>query len=221
MFYAQKYKVDYVICDFGPSAGIINRTLLYSCDLILPLFQCDSFSASAANGLLKSVLPDMIRDLERYKDNFLHMDRSRRAELEAIDIDFNRPFPQLLPFLVTNYHLSKKRFINQRFSNHVHMLEQVVEDPEIEDKVKSLYIRDKDGKVVVPFLKNVPKAYSIAHDCAHPAVLMLQIRPNGKSVLEHNYEESGYDLEAKPMCMNELSHVKKAFNNLANFLYQM
>jgi hypothetical protein len=60
----ERYAIDIVILDFGPSASSLNINWLSTCDFILPPTFPDYFSCSSLEGLLKQVLKKVLPHCE-------------------------------------------------------------------------------------------------------------------------------------------------------------
>lgn len=79
------------VVDFGPHAGILNRVLVTSCDLIIPPCFPDSLSYNASRTLLQTVLPNWFNWFYEFAN--LPQNSSMKKQL-----------PFILPFIVTNFH---------------------------------------------------------------------------------------------------------------------
>jgi hypothetical protein len=95
-----KKHFDIILVDTGPSIDIINQVVISGSDYILPPCFPDLFSTGAMWGLLQKVLPEW--------QTTLHLMCDKQAE--AYENKPRKPayllknkFPDLLPFIVTNY----------------------------------------------------------------------------------------------------------------------
>jgi hypothetical protein len=127
---AAKEGFEYILVDPGPSFSALNQTMVMACDYIIPPLFPDKFSAGSAFGLLTEVLPrwyDWHSQQLAAQDKFmrrprLEAAREREKEREAAQPDTTQQdkvallelflfghAPKILPFLLTNYHLVRRR----------------------------------------------------------------------------------------------------------------
>jgi hypothetical protein len=103
---AQAKGCDFVIVDLGPHAGVQNRWVVMSCDLLLPPSFPDRFSESATRGLLSDILPRW----HLWQKNWLEAFAARLAARHPPENNLathqigkwarTEP-PRILPFIVT------------------------------------------------------------------------------------------------------------------------
>eukprot|EP00899_Mesostigma_viride_P009089 jgi/Mesvir1/18181/Mv09468-RA.1 len=161
------HNLKYIICDFGPSAGVLNQILVMSCDYILPCFQPDFFSASAVYGFLHNVLPDWL-------GIFNSIRLASKLNLTDPRFAFNPLPPRILPFLMNNFVLEGKEMLTPMDSAFFSLVERVVnseEDP-VSDDVRALFLPDGSNCMALPFLPSVPVVLKVAQGIAQPAVLI-------------------------------------------------
>ena len=107
---ARAVEADYVIIDLGPSANRFNKTILMSCDFIVPPVYADFFSLNSATHLLKTVLPST---MQLHAEALLKQNQTRAgaklagvqlAKSVALGLNMRPTFqPKLLPFVVSNF----------------------------------------------------------------------------------------------------------------------
>eukprot|EP00899_Mesostigma_viride_P006296 jgi/Mesvir1/15668/Mv03269-RA.1 len=199
-----------VICDFGPSAGVLNQNFVMSCDLILPVFLSDFFSSSAVYGLLHSVYPPWLDGFEAIKS-------AERSSLHDKRFAYNVRPPNILPFMMNSYTATVSgRVLSPTDSNFLDLVSRVVngiggEEP-LEPEVKGKYFPARGGAMVGPFLPSVPKAMKVAQEVAHPATLI------DEDILVKYYEVDG--VGAPEGAVEELKAVKKSFRWLADLVLE-
>jgi len=120
---AEKYDCDFVIADFGPFFGLMNRTYIMSCDYILPNVFPDSFSLQAVDTFLITVLPG-------WHDKQREIVYNEPAQVsEALDrYRYPRVPPKILPFLITSYKIPRMRdqFVDRAASRWVNAITNYV-----------------------------------------------------------------------------------------------
>eukprot|EP00899_Mesostigma_viride_P009088 jgi/Mesvir1/18180/Mv09467-RA.7 len=196
------HNLKYIICDFGPSAGVLNQILVMSCDYILPCFQPDFFSASAVYGFLHNVLPDWLGIFNSIRS-------ASKLNLTDPRFAFNPLPPRILPFLMNNFVLEGKDQLTPMDSAFFSLVERVVkseEDP-VSDDVSAQFLPDGRNTMVSPFLRSVPVALKVAQEIAQPAVLI------DSAILKKHYKGK------KPRgALVESRLVMKAYKTLTSFI---
>eukprot|EP00899_Mesostigma_viride_P019519 jgi/Mesvir1/27569/Mv07314-RA.2 len=206
------HNIEYMVCDFGPSAGVMNETLVGSCDYILPTFHADFFSASSVYGLLHSVIPSII------------VNRQEMAEVEARNLPatdgyqpfrFNQSAPRLLPFLMTGFqfeNVDKRPCVVIDDAHFFDLVTEIVEDTKVPPEVKQLYLKDGSGKMVIPFLRYVPIIQRTSQSLGHPAI---GLSPDFIKVLLRERILQGQAPRGMPA---EFLHVRIAYTKLAKLV---
>ncbi len=99
---AEKYQCDFVIADFGPFFGLMNRTFIMSCDYILPNVFPDSFSLQSVDTLLVTVLPNW-HDIQ----NQITFNEPPVVNATLERFRYPRVPPRILPFLISGYKIPR------------------------------------------------------------------------------------------------------------------
>eukprot|EP00899_Mesostigma_viride_P007954 jgi/Mesvir1/1715/Mv25963-RA.1 len=200
----KELRIKYFVCDFGPSAGIINEILVGSCDMIVPPFQPDFFSASSVYGLLHNMLPTLIskqRIINTQQDKYLP-----KCDLYN-PYRFNTRAPRLLPFLMTNFQVSNNE-VAMYDSNFFDLVTRIVAAEDVPEEVKCVYEPDRDGSMVVPFLRHVPVILKEAQTRGEPVVGMTP------AILREQFG----DRRLPHGILTELRHATIAFLDLARMV---
>ena len=100
---AELHDIDYVIVDFGPFSGLMNRTFIMSCDYILPSVFADQYSLQAIHTLLTHVLPGWMS----WRNKWVQESDKELAANNILTFKYPTSPPKILPFLVTNYKIKK------------------------------------------------------------------------------------------------------------------
>ena len=117
---ADKYNAEYVIVDFSPSSGNMNRTFIMSCDYILPVARADEFSCSSAQALLFKLLGSWFEYGERIRSaETRNVLRTSRNSDDLSQFLFKRLNPGILPFLVSAYKVHTPRVTKNKRSKKV------------------------------------------------------------------------------------------------------
>ncbi|KAI9024780.1 P-loop containing nucleoside triphosphate hydrolase protein [Hyaloraphidium curvatum] len=102
---ARAKRCEFVLVDLGPHAGVFNRWIVMSSDVILPPAFPDRFSESAVRGLLTQVLPKWFQWSKSLQEALEIRLASRhppqRIEENEIGRHFRRQPPKILPFVIT------------------------------------------------------------------------------------------------------------------------
>jgi cellulose biosynthesis protein BcsQ len=91
--------IEIVFVDFGPSASLLNTIFLSTCDYILPPCFADYFSVASLDGLLFSVLPNILGLREAFMES---QNKNIKGLKESFQGDDGKP--------VTNEFLKQFRF---------------------------------------------------------------------------------------------------------------
>eukprot|EP00899_Mesostigma_viride_P007921 jgi/Mesvir1/1712/Mv21168-RA.1 len=188
---ARAHDIKYFVCDFGPSAGIMNQVLVGSCDYIVPPFQPDVFSASSVQGLLCTLLPSVLSKHASIKEQEA---KHVRGNSPYTPFAFNPSPPRLLPFLMMGFR-ANGNVVDKADAKFFGMVMKTVEDRNVPKKVQDLYERDGNYQMVIPFLRHVPTVFRSAQEQGCPAM--------------------GLDEPAIGSMCDELEAVKLAFRQLA------
>ena len=95
-----KKEFDIILVDTGPSIDIINQVVISGSDYILPPCFPDLFSTGAMWGLLQKVLPEWQTTLHLMCDKQAKAYENKPRKPAYL---LKNKFPDLLPFIVTNY----------------------------------------------------------------------------------------------------------------------
>eukprot|EP00899_Mesostigma_viride_P007731 jgi/Mesvir1/1695/Mv21155-RA.1 len=199
---ARAHKVKFMVCDFGPSAGVMNETMVASCDYIVPSFQPDFFSASSVYGLLHTVLPSIIarqRTIKSQEDKYLP------KVAPYVGYGFNPAPPRLLPFLMTNY-ATQSSSVSLYDCSFFDLANRVIQNQNVPRDVQELFEKDGAGQMAVPFLRYVPTAFKSAQTLGYPAVGLSQ------KIFEDRKRELPWGIRT------ELEIVRSAFAGLARLI---
>eukprot|EP00035_Acanthoeca_spectabilis_P018058 m.381927 g.381927 ORF g.381927 m.381927 type:complete len:335 (+) comp16717_c1_seq11:652-1656(+) len=161
-----KFKLDLVLVDFGPSAGTINKHWLGTLDCILPCCFPDFLNFSSVDGLLREVIPDVLMSrrlsltnerthLESYTRSFPDRKDSARKFLM-------RPNPpRILPLLVSCFKIWRDK-VAKEFANWILALDRLVSPSAgVRDDVRALFLGagaeldSRDGKLQVVDVGNM------------------------------------------------------------------
>lgn len=77
--------IEIVLVDFGPSASLLNTIFLSTCDFILPPCFADYFSVASLDGLLFSVLPNVLGIRDVYMASQAKFMKELRATFKGDD----------------------------------------------------------------------------------------------------------------------------------------
>jgi len=216
---SQVSEADYILVDLSPSMSTLNKTILLSCDYILPPVFPDFFSLSSMQTFLKEMVPLLMEDHEKIMDA---QPKRLTAPQKLYGYGFNPSFPKILPFLVSNFNFQENR-IERGAANWVVSMRELV-DPTNEFvplAVLDLCIKSGDA-IVVPFTPNYNKLTKWAHEWGHPPILMdekyfndnVRSHPSEKTSTGqkpplHWFKGQGYD---KAAC------IKKRYESLVRFI---
>eukprot|EP00899_Mesostigma_viride_P005645 jgi/Mesvir1/15081/Mv14725-RA.2 len=204
--------IEYMICDFGPSAGVMNETLVGSCDYVLPSFHADFFSASSVYGMLHSVLPAIISNRNEIVEEEA---RNLPSSEDFQAFRFNRSVPRVLPFLMTGFQIEtvdKRPCVVADDAHFFDLVTDIVEDASVPSQVRQLYLRDGAGKMVTPFLRYVPIIQRTSQSLGHPAI---GLSPEFVKALQMKRVLLGQAPRGMPA---EFVHVRIAYGKLAKLV---
>ncbi|EKX52579.1 hypothetical protein GUITHDRAFT_101745 [Guillardia theta CCMP2712] len=212
---AEKYKLDFIFVDLGPSVGEINKAFVMSCDFILPPAHPDFFSASSVRGLLRKILPDWLEWRGEHREKWKKIDQKALNSMKDFQFyDFSE-IPRILPFLVHGYELDSNTENEMELShaNFLKCIEYLVEDKEVPSEVKNLYVRDKDDLMVVPFCCALHFLPSISHKTGIPFVHLT-----GHPLVEESFKQAKTRRRKEKNALTEATMVSERFENLAKFI---
>jgi len=168
---SKKFKVDCIVVDCAPSSGLFNRSVILSCDYILPCSFADQFSFNSTEQLLTYLLPlwfswaDKVRDSDFYKRFINSPEASEYSSL------FLKPTnPKILPIIVQNYKKYNK-CISTAFSRWINHLESLVGG--IDDRWKRRnMITLKESLMVIALIPNLGQLFVISGEKSIPLPFM-------------------------------------------------
>ncbi|KAK3278170.1 hypothetical protein CYMTET_13880 [Cymbomonas tetramitiformis] len=241
---AKANDIDFVLVDCGPSSSALNRTIVLSCDYLLPPCMADSFSSSSVYRLLKKVLPQWMQAHRLYmrnKDDLLN-DEGYGDQMKRICEEgfmFPQDPPQILPFLVMNFSMGNhrgytdasgkklKEMVAKSDSAFSMLVDTITYAPEIQKKnivFKPAKIRavgqlePKDSRSI-SFLKKIKEAVTVGHEMGQPPVLITHELVRNLSC---ELGESNSEVEKKYKTLfAEVTYAKEKFRSLASFIVNL
>eukprot|EP00960_Hanusia_phi_P063448 765489-Hanusia_phi.AAC.12 len=213
---AKKYNLDFIFVDLGPSVGEINKAFVMSCDFLLPPAHPDFFSASSVKGLLQDILPNWLAWRLEHREKWKKLDSKARSSIEEFQFyDFSK-IPRILPFIVHGYELDRHKDTNEVELSHANFLkciEYLVEDDRVPAEVKELYVRDRDGLMVVPFCCALQFLPNISHQTGIPLVHLADHR-----LVQENLKQAKTRSAKGWNASTEAKMVSERFESLAKFI---
>lgn len=158
---AESIAAEFVIVDFGPSAGFMNETFVMSCDYIFPPSFADRLSLSSVSGLVNSVLP---RWYSNYSTTLKTLDtwlsrQDDRVQTEQRAFQLPVALPKLLPLLITGYRMRKDEIVAGS-SSWVRTAQFVMNN--LPASVQSRLVLINEARVL-PFLRGLEAPLKLAH----------------------------------------------------------
>eukprot|EP00899_Mesostigma_viride_P007887 jgi/Mesvir1/1709/Mv21165-RA.1 len=245
---AKEKRIKFMVCDFGPSAGLANQVMVGSCDLIIPPFQPDYFSASAIDGILTRVLPkggtkgahigfmicvfliEIKKEGARLHGEWIQdpaalavwePDWAPRAEA-FLPYMFNPRPPRLLPFLMVNFNVSGRQ-LGQYETNYLHLARRIVEKESI-TVVAMVANPARQDHQQVQCLQDIflpDNAGSMVVPFARWAPLILgeaQARGDPAVSVTPDILTQWLERDPPPAMLSELEHLREAYRRLAQMV---
>lgn len=102
---ADKLGADFILIDAGPSSDEVNKIIATSCDYIQPTVMLDFYNWASIRGLLMKVLPSWFSWQKKTVKALKTMQAASGNAGE--EVTFNEAHPFVLPFLGSNYGVTK------------------------------------------------------------------------------------------------------------------
>ncbi|KAL4442450.1 hypothetical protein ABPG77_005034 [Micractinium sp. CCAP 211/92] len=172
----KKYKLDFIVVDLSPGASALTRTVIMSCDYLLPPLAADFFSLASAQAMLYNVIPRWLQ----WHDELIDRQVELRAGLDAAAADrllwFGGNTVKILPFLISGYKIMGLKgevnlvahpdclplSITKADSQWVHSITDLLNDSgatpvpvRVHQRLVPNTGRDGVTRHVIPFLKNI------------------------------------------------------------------
>jgi len=212
---AEKYKIDYIIVDVGPSVGLLNTIVVNSCDYILPPVCPDTFSFQTVVGLVERVIPEIF--FER-RDTWVH-NYSQRAWLgKTLEVDgrddymFHTNRPKLLPFLMSNYFFKNDTGIGAAERHYMDAIKDYMDKTDVrKDYMVPYTAAGEDTMLFHAFLKQYAGVLKWAQLSKVP-VVMLQT-----SDLTNMKHHGSKEINMKTI-MGQAAEIRARFWSLAHWI---
>ena len=212
----RRFNLEYCIVDFGPSASPLNKIFLSNCDFILPCILPDYFNYASIDGLLSSVLPELIKLHGRKKimqddEVWPNTERARACRLPP------EP-PRLLCAVVNCFKITTSKLVDEPSigrdqSRWIATIEQAFHREGLSAKVKSLYC-SANGRMVVPMLQHLGTLLQKCDDACTPVTMIDETqRPNRDGTQNRLV---GNEADRK-----RAGNARVRFENLARFIFEM
>lgn len=162
---AEVVEAEYVLVDFGPSCSQMNKVFVASCDYIIPPVFADYYSLTSMNVLLQSLLPT-VQDMQQ---NILDNEKKRMSKVQELrGYAFNKNFPRIFPFIVTNFAQRGKQLT---FGPGRYVATMAAVAKAQTDEVKALYLPD-GSSMVIALVRNIGRCQGASHLFGKAAVAM-------------------------------------------------
>lgn len=118
-----EHELDYVFVDCSPAAGVLNKLIVASSDLILPSVAPDANNCGSMDAMLRYVLPSWMR----YRaDHALRICGPRELPDEQAEFRLSPRPPRLLPALVHRFTVASDGTVAPPDSEHIRALRAMV-----------------------------------------------------------------------------------------------
>ena len=168
--------------DCAPSSGTFNRSIVLSCDYILPPSFADEFSCKSTEQLLKALLPNWFEWADKIRASDSYEKYSKLVVEHGIEIhNIKTKNPKILPIIVQNYKKYKDK-ITSAHSRWINHLESIINELNVEWRTKNM-ITLKESVRVIALIPNLAQLTVVSGEISVPLPFMkLNDLPNSISI---------------------------------------
>ena len=185
-YLAKTYNLDFIFVDVGPSAGTLNKLILFGCDLVIPVVFPDAHSYNSLNSLMTSVFPNWVTSFNNYN--------SEVKEKEGSDyVSVFGTFPKIGPLVCSNYRFNLT--VDPNVGNELQRKKVTIEHSKIVLAMKNLMLSKevKGNHVINSYLTYASSSSNLELICACPTIgsVILGECNNNKVLIVERSDQGG------------------------------